>query len=221
MSTFENPDAASGADALPTNPDASMPSLTDADETAVLADLEPPAPADADETVVLSHLEPAPADAETAVLADLEPPLPEATATPGLPASGTAPFADPAPSAPLAPPVPAALPPAYTGVEPALTAPAPERAAAAAPPTGPRVRWAGILWGLVLAGIAATGVWILTDASRQTALVEWMLGLSPAAAVAYAVLILGGFALVAGLVGLARRAQRVGERRRAASAHQL
>jgi len=79
------------------------------------------------------------------------------------------------------------------------------------------VRWAGIVWGLVLAAIAALALWLLTDAGRQAAVTDWMLTLSPAAATAYGVLVVGAFALVAGLVGLVRRAQRAGERRRAAS----
>lgn len=81
----------------------------------------------------------------------------------------------------------------------------------------PRTRWAGIVWGLVLAAIAAAGVWLLTDPARQAVATAWMLSLTPAAAVAYAVLAVGAFALVAGIVGLARRAQRGVDRRRAAS----
>jgi hypothetical protein len=64
-------------------------------------------------------------------------------------------------------------------------------------------------------------VWILTDAQRQTAITTFMLDLTPAAAIAYVVLVVGGFALVAGIVGLARRAQRGIERRRAVSASVL
>lgn len=120
------------------------------------------------------------------------------------------------------PPAPAALPPAFTGFEapgsgPATEADRPAAAAASTPLLRPRVRWAGIVWGLVFAAIAATGIWILADATRQEAFMEWMLGLTSAAAAAYAVLVVGGFALIAGIVGLARRAQRAGERRRATS----
>ncbi|MBD3942708.1 hypothetical protein IF188_13480 [Microbacterium sp. NEAU-LLC] len=89
--------------------------------------------------------------------------------------------------------------------------------AASTVPSGPRVRWAGIVWGLVLATIAGLALWLLTDAARQAAVTHWLLNLTPAAAVAYAVLVIGAFALIAGLVGLVRRAQRAGERRRAAS----
>ena len=113
------------------------------------------------------------------------------------------------PETPDAAPAPSSLPPAFEGT--AVPTPTPALAAAE---TGPRVRWAGIVWGIVLAAIAAVALWILTDAARRVALTEWMLEVTPAAAAAYAVLVVGGFALVAGVVGLARRAQRTLERRR-------
>lgn len=81
----------------------------------------------------------------------------------------------------------------------------------------PRTRWAGIVWGLVLAAIAAIALSILTDSARLDAAIEWLLTVTPAAAIAYAVLVIGAFALIAGIVGLARRAQRGLERRREAS----
>jgi hypothetical protein len=154
---------------------------------------------------------------------------PDASAETAAPAADAA--ADVAPevvveSPDLTPPAPAALPPAFEGfvpsVPPAAGEPAlPGATAAGSAPTAPRVRWAGIVWGLVLAAIAATGVWILTDAQRRTAITTFMLDLTPAAAIAYVVLVVGGFALVAGIVGLARRAQRGIERRRAARASVL
>lgn len=143
-----------------------------------------------------------------------------------------------APSTPvdLAPPVPAVavdapasdaapdiVPPPFTDTRPpaweppTATAPALPEPAASVDLTGPRVRWAGIVWGLVLAAIAAVALWILLDPARQLALTSWLVDLSPATAVAIAVLLLGLFALIAGIVGIARRAQRGLERRRAAS----
>ncbi|WP_198425906.1 MULTISPECIES: hypothetical protein [Microbacterium] len=118
-----------------------------------------------------------------------------------------------------APPVPSAVPPAFAPpaafeAEASDSAPA----AAAEPPSGPRVRWAGIVWGLVLAAIAALALWVLTDPARHATVTAWMLHLTPAAVTAYAVLLVGGFALVAGVVGLARRAQRALERRRPSAA---
>jgi len=223
MSTYENPDAAPGADAtsdepvtvetqaiaLPPVPELPAAESASAAETAPLADLTPPA--FADQTTVLIPPEVATATDETAIRTDLTPP--------GA-ADETTVLAD------LEPPAPATLPPAFTGFAPAAdaTAPIAPTATAAAPaatastvPSGPRVRWAGIVWGLVLAAIAALALWLLTDAGRQAAVTDWMLTLSPAAATAYGVLVVGAFALVAGLVGLVRRAQRAGERRRAAS----
>jgi len=223
MSTYENPDAAPGADAtsdepvtvetqaiaLPPVPELPAAESASAAETAPLADLTPPA--FADQTTVLIPPEVATATDETAIRTDLTPP--------GA-ADETTVLAD------LEPPAPATLPPAFTGFAPAAdaTAPIAPAATAAVPaatastvPSGPRVRWAGIVWGLVLAAIAALALWLLTDAGRQAAVTDWMLTLSPAAATAYGVLVVGAFALVAGLVGLVRRAQRAGERRRAAS----
>jgi len=200
MSTFENPDAAPGADATPDAVDPALPPVPEtpaadaarAAGTTPLDDLTPPAEAARPDDLT----PPGGSGDETAVLAELAPPAPA--------------------------PAPAALPPAFTGF--ASTAPDAATsttqvtaAAASTVPAGPRVRWAGIVWGLVLAGIAALALWLLTDASRQVAVTDWMLNLTPAAAIAYAVLVLGGFALIAGLVGLVRRAQRSGERRRAAS----
>ncbi|WP_347978239.1 hypothetical protein [Microbacterium sp. ProA8] len=118
----------------------------------------------------------------------------------------------------------AVLPPPYVDTRPpAWQAPAqtavPERPAPAASVdlTGPRIRWAGIVWGLVLAAIAATALWILLDPARQAVLTSWLVGLNPATAIAIAVLLLGMFALITGVVGIARRAQRGLERRRASS----
>lgn len=119
------------------------------------------------------------------------------------------------------PPAPSALPPAFTGHTAVLEDAAPPTAtgatSASAAASGPRVRWAGIVWGLVLAAIAALALWFLTDATRQAAAMDWMLRLGPAATLAYAVLAVGALALVAGLVGIARRAQRGVERRRGRS----
>ena len=193
MSTFENPDAAPGA-----TPD--DPAVTDTQAIATPPLPETPAAeaAWAAETERLDDLTPPAATVdETTVLADLEPPAP------------------------------ATLPPAFTGFAPAIQDPlasSPSTAtagasaeAASAALSGPRTRWAGIVWGLVLAAIAALALWFLTDAGRQAAVTDWMMTLSPAAAIAYSVLVIGAFALIAGLVGLVRRAQRAGERRRAAS----
>lgn len=73
---------------------------------------------------------------------------------------------------------------------------------------GPRTRWAGIVWGLVFAGLAIAGVWLTGDADRVDALSEWLQQLDAGTAIAYGLLALGGLVLVLGLTGLLRRAQR-------------
>lgn len=85
-------------------------------------------------------------------------------------------------------------------------------------PLSPRTRWAAIVWGSVLAAIAGVALWITVSSDRREALADWIVELSPAAAGAYIVLVIGALALVAGVVGIARRAQRGLERRRGASA---
>ena len=140
-----------------------------------------------------------PAPAPTTAPDDLVPPTPE----------------DSAATAVLPPAFTANRPPAW---EPPAPAPAQPVAAASVPLTRPRVRWAGIVWGLVLATIATAALWLLLDPARQAALTSWVVGLSPATAIAVGVLIIGLFALITGVVGIARRTQRGIERRRAASA---
>ena len=73
---------------------------------------------------------------------------------------------------------------------------------------GPRTRWAAIIWGLALAVISATALWITLDAGRRDAVADWVVSLSPPAIAAYLLLAAGAIALVGGLVGIARRLQR-------------
>lgn len=82
---------------------------------------------------------------------------------------------------------------------------------AAAPDTSalrPRTRWAGIVWGLVLAALAWAGVWLASGTDRASDLAAWARDLTPAAAIGYGILAIGGLLLVTGVVGLLRRAQR-------------
>lgn len=78
----------------------------------------------------------------------------------------------------------------------------------------PRTRWAAIIWGAVFAAIAAAALWVTVSPDRRTALADWTVSLSPAAIAAYGVLAIGAIALVAGLVGILRRAQRALDARR-------
>ena len=198
MSTPEIPDAAPGADAP--SPPARTEAVDTASETASPVGLTPPLPA-----VAASD-----AAASTPVADDdFIPPAPVSAATAVLPP----PYVDTRPPAWEAPI--AAAPTAWEAPTAASGRPAP---AASVDLTGPRIRWAGIVWGLVLAAIAAVALWILLDPARQAELTSWLVGLNPATAIAVAVLLLGLFALITGIVGIARRAQRGLERRRAASA---
>lgn len=92
----------------------------------------------------------------------------------------------------------------------ALGSSAPGASLAAGPATvlRARTRWAGIVWGLVLAVVAAAGVWLTSAPGRVDDLVAWVGALSPVTAVGGAVLVVGALLLVVGLVGLLRRAQR-------------
>lgn len=72
----------------------------------------------------------------------------------------------------------------------------------------PRTRWAGIIWGLVLAGIAATVLWIVLEPARMELVSDWWATLTPAGLLLTVLLVLGGLLLVAGISGLARRADR-------------
>lgn len=79
----------------------------------------------------------------------------------------------------------------------------------------PRTRWAGIVWGLVFAGLAWAGIWLASGENRVEDIVVWAQDLDPATAIGYGILAVGGLLLVTGVVGLLRRAQRrVSELRR-------
>ena len=104
-----------------------------------------------------------------------------------------------APTLPLVPPGPASAPAADT-------APATRR--------GPRVRWAGIVWGTAFAALAGTGFWLASTTDRTEDLGVWAVELPPATAITGAVIVIGAVVLLIGLVGVLRRAQRaVGDRR--------
>lgn len=83
-----------------------------------------------------------------------------------------------------------------------------EAATETAPPLRARIRWAGIVWGLVLAAVAWAGIWLTSAPDRVDELSAWLRGIDTVTAVAYGLLALGALALVTGLVGLLRRAQR-------------
>jgi len=84
----------------------------------------------------------------------------------------------------------------------------PDDAIAPERPPRPRVRWAGVVWGLVFAASAAAGIWLASGEDRVDEIVAWLQDLAPATAIGYGILAVGGLLLITGIVGLLRRAQR-------------
>lgn len=88
-------------------------------------------------------------------------------------------------------------------------APAMQRPAAAPEtPAAPRTRWASIIWGLVFAAIAVSGIWTLSVDSRREELMAWIGELTPGTLGGIALLTVGALVLVLGAIGLIRRVQR-------------
>lgn len=80
----------------------------------------------------------------------------------------------------------------------------------------PRIRWAGIVWGIVFALIAAVSLWVLAAASRREAIRDWVLTLSPdtvspGVVAGVLVLVVGGLLLIVGGIALLRRLSRTAE----------
>lgn len=92
-------------------------------------------------------------------------------------------------------------------IEPPTSAPSPE------PALGPRVRWGGIVWGAFFSLLAFAGLWIVGSADRREAAGAWLGDLTVPTIVGTSILALGAILLVAGLVGLLRRAQKTLGRR--------
>jgi len=92
----------------------------------------------------------------------------------------------------------------------------PEASAPVAPGTRepdelrPRIRWAGIIWGLVFAGIAATVLWIVLDPARMELVADWWATLTPGGLILTVLVALGALLLVAGLSSLGRRSEHRG-----------
>ena len=72
----------------------------------------------------------------------------------------------------------------------------------------PRTRWAAIVWGLIIAAIAATTLAIVGSPARRLALSDWASTLTPGAFWILSVLVVGVFILLLAVLALIRRAQR-------------
>lgn len=65
--------------------------------------------------------------------------------------------------------------------------------------TTPRVRWAGIIWGLVFAATGWFAIWTLLARERRTAFSDWILSLDGGGWAIVGALALGALLLVIGL----------------------
>ncbi|MCI0157467.1 hypothetical protein KNO15_12265 [Leifsonia shinshuensis] len=104
--------------------------------------------------------------------------------------------------APAAPPTPT-RPPVHTG-------------AFSVPPTGrrrPPVRWAGIVWGVLLAVFAAVTLFVVSSPARLAGVTVWVSTLTPGAAWALWIALLGLVIVVSALLGAIGAAQRSRRRR--------
>ena len=72
----------------------------------------------------------------------------------------------------------------------------------------PRTRWAAIVWGLIIAGIAATILAIVGSPERRQVVSDWAATLTPGAFWILSALVVGAFILVLAVLALIRRAQR-------------
>lgn len=86
------------------------------------------------------------------------------------------------------------------------------------PPARPRVRWAGVVWGLAFATLAVAGIVLTRSPDAYGGLLEWVTAISIPTLIATALLTAGAAILVAGIVGMLRHAQRSLAARRAAAA---
>lgn len=85
--------------------------------------------------------------------------------------------------------------------EPGATAPLPTE-------PGPRIRWAGIVWGAIFSALALTVLVIITSPDRVDAFGSWVIALGPGGAVVTGVIALGALVLVVGVLAALRAAQR-------------
>ncbi|MET0974214.1 MAG: hypothetical protein ABWX82_00930 [Leifsonia sp.] len=91
---------------------------------------------------------------------------------------------------------------------PAADPTTPDGTVAGSTPAGPVIRWAAVIWGLVIAGIAGITLAIVTDASRRDDVTAWLGTLTAGTFALYVLLVIGALLLVAGLAGILRRATR-------------
>ncbi|WP_060916326.1 hypothetical protein [Microbacterium oleivorans] len=80
--------------------------------------------------------------------------------------------------------------------------------ASPASPTGPRVRWAAIVWGLTFAAMAAAGYAFISSPATMRALTDTIAAADLASAIAVGLLLVGALLAIAGVAGRLRVGQR-------------
>ncbi len=71
----------------------------------------------------------------------------------------------------------------------------------------PRIRWAGIVWGVVFAALALAGMSLTSQPGSLDDFAGRLLTTSVGAVIGYGLLAVGALVLIIGLVGLLRHAQ--------------
>jgi hypothetical protein len=72
----------------------------------------------------------------------------------------------------------------------------------------PRIRWAGVVWGLVLMVLGTGVLYIASAAERASAVHDWLRALNGGTAWALAIAVVGGIIVILALLGAIRSAQR-------------
>lgn len=93
------------------------------------------------------------------------------------------------------------------------TLPLPDQTLPTAEAPPPRIRWAGIVWGAVIAALAVTALVTVAEGSRRQGINDWLRTLDPSTfnpgwVAAGVVLVVGVVLLITGGLALLRRAQR-------------
>lgn len=76
----------------------------------------------------------------------------------------------------------------------------------------PPIRWAGVVWGLILMSIATATLYVASSPERAQAVHDWLVRLDAGEAWALALAVVGGTIVILALLGALRGAQRRQER---------
>jgi len=82
------------------------------------------------------------------------------------------------------------------------------RATEAADLRGPRIRWAGVVWGALFCAFGIVVMSVLSTTANRIAFTSWVDGLGPGGGTLLGVAAVGALLVVLGVVAAAGRAQR-------------